>query len=155
MNGTTSNQLSGLEDHLGYWLRHVSGHVSAAFARALQARQVSVAEWVALRHIYDHPAITPGELATAIGMTRGAVSKVLDKLEHKQWVAVTAGMDDNRMRQVMLTPAGQQVLPELAQIADANDARFFSSLTGDEQHTLKSLLQKLAQIHQWHDMPIE
>lgn len=88
-------------------------------------------------------------------MTRGAVSKVLDKLEHKQWVAVTAGMDDNRMRQVMLTPAGQQVLPELAQIADANDARFFASLTSDEQHTLKSLLQKLAQIHQWHDMPIE
>jgi DNA-binding MarR family transcriptional regulator len=64
----------------------VSGHVSGEFARALQARQVSVAEWVALRHIYDHPAITPGELATAIGMTRGAVSKVLDKLQNKQWV---------------------------------------------------------------------
>jgi hypothetical protein len=98
---TTAAYLSGLEDHLGYRLRHVSGHVSGAFARALQARGVSVAEWVALR-------------------------------------------------QVMLTPAGKQVLPELAQIADANDARFFDSLTFDEQRTLKSLLQKLAQAHKWH-----
>ena len=154
MDDTTPYHLSGLEDHLGYWLRHVSGHVSGAFARALQARQVSVAEWVALRHIYDHPAITPGELAAAIGLTRGAVSKVLAKLENKQWVSVAAGTGDNRVREVMLTPAGRQVLPELAQIADANDARFFDSLTRDEQDTLKRLLQKLAQIHQWHDMPI-
>ena len=55
----------------------------------------------------------------------------------------------------MLTPAGLAVLPELAEIADANDARFFDSLTRDEQDTLKRLLQKLAQIHQWQDMPIE
>ncbi len=155
MNDTPPYHLSCLEDHLGYWLRHVSGHVSGEFARVLQARRVSVAEWVALRHIYDHPAITPGELATAIGVTRGAVSKVLDKLQSKQWVTVAAGTEDSRIRQVMLTAAGQEVLPGLAQIADANDARFFGSLTSDEQATLKSLLQKLAQIHQWHDMPIE
>lgn len=155
MHDTTPYHLSGLEDHLGYWLRHVSSHVSGEFARALQARQVSVAEWVALRHIYDHPAITPGELASAIGITRGAVSKVLDKLQTKQWITVAAGVEDSRSRQVMLTPAGLAVLPELAEIADANDARFFDSLTRDEQDTLKRLLQKLAQIHQWQDMPIE
>jgi hypothetical protein len=37
-----------LENHLGYWLRLVSKQISAAFARALQERGLSVAEWVAL-----------------------------------------------------------------------------------------------------------
>jgi hypothetical protein len=34
---------SALEAHLGYWLRRVSNHVSGAFARAQEARHVSVA----------------------------------------------------------------------------------------------------------------
>ena len=44
---------SALEVHLGYWMRRISNHVSSAFAKALQARQVSVAEWVVLRELYD------------------------------------------------------------------------------------------------------
>ena len=43
--------LSALETHLGYWLRRVSNRVSGAFAQALHAKQVSVAEWVMLRHL--------------------------------------------------------------------------------------------------------
>jgi len=35
---------SALEVHFGYWLRRVSNHVSGTFAKALQERQVSVAE---------------------------------------------------------------------------------------------------------------
>ena len=63
MSNPPANAISALEDHLGYWLRYVSNHVSGAFAQALQERQVSVAEWVALRHIYSRERITPGELA--------------------------------------------------------------------------------------------
>ena len=37
-----------LEKHLGYWLRRVSNAVSGEFARALQEKQISVAEWVLL-----------------------------------------------------------------------------------------------------------
>ena len=35
---------SDLTSHLGYWLRHVSNHVSHAFARKLESRDVTVAE---------------------------------------------------------------------------------------------------------------
>src|ERR1035438_5835067 len=45
---------SALEAHLGYWLRRVSNHVSGTFTRALQAQQVSVAEWVVLSQIHEH-----------------------------------------------------------------------------------------------------
>ncbi len=155
MSETPAYPVPELEAHLGYWLRHVSNHVSGAFARSLQARQVSVAEWVALRYIYDRQTITPGELAELIGITRGAVSKVLHKLESKQWISRAISVDDNRMQWITLTPAGEQILPELAQLADSNDAHFFRCLHADEQDTLRSLLQKLAHIHQWHDVPID
>ncbi len=155
MSDTPIYPLPDLEDHLGYWLRHISNHVSGAFARALQARQVSVAEWVALWHIHDQQTITPGALADLLGMTRGAVSKVLTKLESKTWITRASSVADNRVQWIALTPAGEQILPELAQIADRNDAYFFGALSRKEHETLKSLLQKLAHIHQWNDVPID
>lgn len=155
MNNTQPYPLPSLEVHLGYWLRHVSNHVSGAFAQALQARQVSVAEWVALWHIHNRREITPGELADLIGMTRGAISKVLHKLESKQWIARTPCTDDNRVQWITLTPEGEQILPELAQLADSNDAHFFGCLSDEEQTTLRNLLQKIAYTHQWTDVPIE
>ena len=155
MSNTPVNEVSALEDHLGYWLRYVSNHVSGAFAQALQERQVSVAEWVALRHIYSRETITPGDLADLIGITRGAISKVLTKLESKAWITRRIDEADSRVQWITLTPAGQQILPQLAQLADDNDAYFFGSLSQVERETLGNLLKKLTQIHQWHSVPVD
>lgn len=87
---------SALEAHLGYWLRRVSNHVSGAFAKALQERHVSVAEWVVLNRIHERPELRPAGLADATGMTRGAISKILDKLEMKKWIIRKTLDADNR-----------------------------------------------------------
>ena len=56
---TPSSTVSHLEAHLGYWLRFVSNHVSHAFSRKLFARDVTVAEWVVLRELYERDAVAP------------------------------------------------------------------------------------------------
>jgi DNA-binding MarR family transcriptional regulator len=144
-----------LEVHLGYWLRLVSNRVSGTFARLLQERQISVAEWVALNQIERGTDVTPAELADAMDMTRGAISKVLDKLEAKHWITRTASREDNRVQLVSPTRPGRRVLPELAAIADDNDSRFFCALDADEQATLRKLLQKLADVHRINNLPVD
>jgi DNA-binding MarR family transcriptional regulator len=144
-----------LEAHVGYWLRRVSNAVSGNFARALQARRTSVAEWVVLRHLYDTPQTTPGELAESLTMTRGAISKIVDKLQAKGWIRSRIKPQDNRIQLLSLTAVGQRVLPELAEIADRNDDRFFASLDSKEKQTLRRLLTKLVHHHQLCDVPIE
>ena len=147
--------LPDLETHLGYWLRLVSNHVSAEFNRGLQARQISIAEWVALRHLHDRHDLTQGELAPLLGMTRGAVSKVLDKLESKGWVTNHTKPEDHRVQVLSLTPEGARLLPQLVEIADDNERKHFGCLSVEEQATFKNLLQKLADVHQWHDVPLD
>jgi DNA-binding MarR family transcriptional regulator len=146
--------VTALDSHLGYWLRLVSNHVSDAFAQALQERRVSVAEWVALRRIYDRSEISASEIAELIGMTRGAVSKVLDKLEEKRLIARTVWPEDNRVQWVTLTDTGAALLPELAAIADANDKQYFACLDSNEQSQLTRLMQKIAAANAWSDVPI-
>ncbi|WP_129779156.1 MarR family winged helix-turn-helix transcriptional regulator [Peristeroidobacter soli] len=144
-----------LESHIGYWLRMVSNQVSGSFARALQERQISVAEWVALNQIGNTPDPTPARLADSMGMTRGAVSKVLDKLDAKNWIARTTSDQDSRVQFLSLTAAGRRLLPQLTAIADGNDERFFNALTKSEQATLRGLLRKLADAHHITQTPVE
>lgn len=144
-----------LEAHLGYWLRRVSNHVSGGFAKALQASNVSVAEWVALSQINERPEIRPTELADATGMTRGAISKVLDKLEEKQWVTRKTLDADNRGHALFLTQQGHSALPELKAIADRNDRRFFDCLDAKEKAALGSLLRKLTSSNDIRNIPVE
>jgi DNA-binding MarR family transcriptional regulator len=144
-----------LEAHIGYWLRRVSNHVSGAFARALQARQTSVAEWVVLCRVHERPGATPGELAEALGLTRGAISKIVDKLEAKGWITRAVKPEDSRVQLLSLTRPGNRILPQLAEIADRNDRDFFAVLAPAERAVLRRLLGKLAESHQIRQVPVE
>jgi DNA-binding MarR family transcriptional regulator len=155
MAQTRGDDSSPLETHLGYWLRRVSNRVSAEFARALQSRGVSVAEWVALSEIGQRAETRPAELADALGMTRGAISKVLDKLEARDWIARRELAEDHRVQLLSLTRQGRRALPQLAEIADRNDARFFDCLDAGERVELRRLLAKLSEFHHIHDIPVE
>jgi DNA-binding MarR family transcriptional regulator len=110
---------------------------------------------VLLRHLHDRKQATPGELADALTMTRGAISKVIDKLESKAWIRSRTNPEDHRVQLISLTAAGRRSVPELAKIADDNDDRFFGPLSGAERRALRDLLIKLATHHQIHDVPFE
>lgn len=144
-----------LETHVGYWMRLVSNQVSGAFARSLGQRDISVAEWVALNQIARQKDVTSSALAASMSMTRGALSKILDKLETKGLVARKDNPDDNRAQLLSLTREARRVLPALTKIADHNDAHFFSVLNAKERDALNAILRKLAALHQLGDVPVE
>jgi DNA-binding MarR family transcriptional regulator len=54
-----------------------------------------------------------------------------------------ADPNDGRAQTLRLTPAGAVLVPELAALADANDAAFFAPLGADDRATLRGLLQRL------------
>src|ERR1700722_13840 len=97
---------SDLAAHLGYWLRYVSNHVSQAFARKVEAHGVTVAEWVLMRRLLGEAGRAPSRLAERMGMTRGAISKLADRLVAKSLLARTADPQDGRAHTLSLTAAG-------------------------------------------------
>jgi DNA-binding MarR family transcriptional regulator len=147
--------LPELESHLGYWLRRVSNAVSGGFSHALQNKQTSVAEWVLLRELHKRGKAASGELAAKMGLTRGAVSKIVDKLEAKGWVQAEGKEGDSRFRVLSLTRAGSRNLPVLAKIADQNDESFFECLSASERSIFREMLVKLAEHNRIHDVPTD
>lgn len=141
--------------HVGFWLRFVSNHVSHAFARKLLLSGVTVAEWVVMREMLDEEETSPGVLAERIGMTRGGVSKLVDRLVGKGLVSRRERVDDRRFQSIALTAAGRRVVPQLAALADQNDEEFFHPLPGRERAALIATMKKLVQAHGLQTLPTE
>jgi DNA-binding MarR family transcriptional regulator len=147
---------SELKSHIGYHLRVISNAVSHSFARKLQASDVTVAEWVILREMYAGEETTsPSMIAELTGLTRGAVSKLIDRLLHKDLVTRTGAAGDRRYQEIKLTNSAIKLVPKLASIADENDASFFSMLSRSERKNLIDTLVKLAEFHKLNTNPIE
>jgi len=150
----TKARVSNLEDHLGYWLRYVSNQVSHAFSLKVEARGVTVAEWVIMRELYENAPVMPSSLADRLGMTRGAISKLVDRLEAKSLVARTAGTTDRRYQELALTETGRALVPELSGLADRNDHEFFGHLTSADRAVLQRILQDVVRERGLRTVPI-
>lgn len=151
----SADPTSELTAHLGYWLRFVSNHVSQAFARKVEARGVTVAEWVVMRDLFDVEAMAPSRLAERIGMTRGAITKLADRLVAKELVTRTADLADGRAQTLALTPAGRALVPELAALADANDSEFFGALTPEDRAALTRILRGIVERRGLTRVPVD
>ena len=144
---------SPLEAHLGFWLRLVSNHVSTRFRQQLEARGVTVTEWVALRTLWAGKGTSHAQLIQALGMTKGAASKVVSRLEEKGLAERRLPRGNNRDQALVLTASGRALVPQLAALADANDEHFFGHLGATQRRVLMSAMQALVEHHQLKDVP--
>jgi DNA-binding MarR family transcriptional regulator len=153
--GASVKITSQIEDHVGYWLRYVSNHVSHAFSQRVEAQGVTVAEWVLLREMLNTGAVNPSYLAAKIGLTRGAVSKLVERLLKKNLVVRSHSENDRRYQTIDLSPSGKQIIPVLGRLADENDHEFFGHLTPDEKTSLLNLLQEIVRRNGWKNLPVD
>lgn len=142
-----------LEAHLGFWLRSVSNHVSSRFQQLLEAKGVTVTEWIALRTLWARSETRHADLVEALGMTKGAASKVASRLEEKGLAERRFAGGSSRDQSLALTPIGKALVPQLAAMADANDDHFFGHLDAQERHGLMTAMQAIVQHHGLMDIP--
>lgn len=116
---------------------------------------MTAAEWVLLRMIYERDVGAPNRLARDLGMTKGAISKLVDRLVAKGLVSKAQVAADRRHQDVWLTPAGRTLVPELAALADANDAEYFGHLSAGERDTLETLLRDIVKRRGLAEMPVD
>ncbi len=146
---------SPLDAHLGFWFRFVSNNVSARFKSLVEEREgCSVTEWVALRALYDKPGTSHADLIQALGMTKGATSKVVTRLEERGLAKRKMAEGSGREQLIILTQKGTDLVPRLAALADENDAHFFGHLSELEKTALFNALKALVAQHELQGPPV-
>jgi len=140
--------VSELGDHIGFWLRCLSNFVSYSFAEKLAKEDVTVAQWVVLRTLYDHDNITLNQLAELVGLDKSSVSRMVERLVVHGRINRSEG-NDRRSLGLSLTPTTRKLVPKLAKLADQNDEFFFNSLSARQGHEFLATIKQLLDANGW------
>lgn len=109
-----------------------------------------------LRELFEYAGdISPSAIAELTGLSRGAISKLIERLLQKDLLSRAEASDDRRYQNISLTHSGRALVPKLALIADKNDAEYFSKLSSIERRQLMNVLKKIAQIKDLKKTPTE
>lgn len=152
---TKTIKISDIDAYLGYWLRFVSNQVTNAFQQRLAQKDVTVAEWLVLRFLWSHAPCSPTKLSEEMGIDKSAISRLSDRLEKRGLVKRSIDQPDRRLYSIVLTPAGNKLIPELAKLADENDAHFFGHLSKKKFDDLMQWLKDMAHRFEFSRKPID
>jgi DNA-binding MarR family transcriptional regulator len=108
-----------------------------------------------MRQMLSAGAANPSQLASSIGMTRGAISKLIERLRGKELASRSSVEGDRRYQTVELTPAGKRLVPVLARLADENDREFFGYLQREELNQLVGVLRNIVRRQGWKNVPVD
>jgi DNA-binding MarR family transcriptional regulator len=88
-------------------------------------------------------------------MSKGAVSKLLTRLEDKQLVTRALQEEDRRQQSIALSRAGRALVPALAQEADRNDAEYFGHLPPSQHRMILEAMQEIVRRHELKAVPVD
>ena len=148
----SSVTISGVESseatHLDTWRTVVTSHaaVTERVQKALAAEDLPPLSWFeVLRAVKLSPTGRPrmSELAEALTLSRGGITKLVDRLEEAGYIARVACSEDRRSLQAELTPAGEEMLEEMRGVYGAEVERHLSALTAAEAQAVAQALGKV------------
>jgi len=126
-------------------MREVSGQGVLYSQTVAERLGVGGADLECLDFIFTRGAVTAGELARLTGLTTGAITGVIDRLERAGFAKRESDPDDRRKVLVKVLPeALQRIMPLYEPMARAS----VGALSGYDDKDLALLLDFLGRVHQ-------
>jgi DNA-binding MarR family transcriptional regulator len=130
------------------WRAVVTSHaaVDDRIQKALAAADLPPLSWFeVLWAVKRSPDGRPrmGELAEWLTLSRGGITKLVDRLGEAGYLERVSCADDRRSFRAELTPAGDKILEEMRSVYAAEVERHLGALSGDEAKLLAGTLDKV------------
>jgi DNA-binding MarR family transcriptional regulator len=123
----------------------VKSELVRALEHELAARHVQLrfSQMQALKRLYHQGPMSAGELARALGHDGGAMTRLLDQLEEKNYLRRQPDPQDRRALRIELTASGSGLCRELEGCSRRVMAAAQESLDRHEQDQLIDYLQRI------------
>lgn len=128
---------------LGPILGQLRASLLGAMDTALAPMDLTAAQVIVLRRLVSGPLDTPGELCRVLDYDRGAMSRLLDRIEAKGIIQRKRCCDDRRSVRIHLTDKGEALIPEIETIIDDIFDRAFQGFSVERRSRLIGDLQQM------------
>ena len=95
---------------VGYLVKRAHILCRNALEAALEKQGLTYMQWVTLMYLRDGLAFNPRDLCTDFRIDSGALTRLVDQLEHRGWVERQRSREDRRTVELRLTHAGREVI---------------------------------------------
>ncbi len=143
---STAELPPAVEANLGSLLGRVRSRLVGELERELEQAGFALChtQYLVLKHLARDGASSPCQLAADLGYDPGAMTRMLDGLEHKGYIRRQPSTKDRRSIRIVPTEAGKALWTQMHRCGEKVLARAFVHLTPAEQNTLKTLLVRIA-----------
>lgn len=132
-----------MTDSLGFLMNRVAGAIRTAFEHELAPHGVTVQQWLILRLAEELDRPRPSEMAETLGIDRGAVTRLIDRLVEKGLVERAGDPTDLRAARVRLTETGRALVPIIRKIARERNELAQAILAPHERTALIGYLKRM------------
>ena len=143
------------EDSVGYLMRRIISLMGQAIDREMEAAGLTNAQWMPLLKLYMGKATTVAELARNCDMDAGAMTRLLDRLEAKQFCIRVRSTDDRRVVNLELTEAGRVAAKEIPKILCHVQNTHLAGFSQDEWQIFKGYLRRILETAQALHAPVD
>jgi DNA-binding MarR family transcriptional regulator len=140
--------MEGAGPHGQAWRALCTSHAALTerMQRALTAADLPPLSWYELLWAVERsPTRSPrmSELAEWLTLSRGGVTKLVDRLEEAGYLRRVSSEQDRRSFQAELTPAGEKMLEEMHAVCTPELERHIGALTAKEAGMVTKALEKV------------
>jgi DNA-binding MarR family transcriptional regulator len=130
-------QVAALVNRLNH---HVNRTAAPDMFRVLGELELSFTQLKALFHLQDQGELSVKEIASRLGMSLPAVSRAVEGLVQRDFVARRESESDRRSRRIALLPQGRDVLERVMAARQAVLVAFAADLSDAERDALHKAL---------------
>ncbi len=131
------------EESVTYLMRLITTAVASEVSARLGPEGLTHAQWVPLLKLHQGEARTAAELARALYLDAGSMTRLLDRLQAKGFIRRVRSEADRRVIHLALTPAGEATAAHIPQILCEVQNAHLRGFTRAELDTLQGLLQRV------------
>lgn len=133
-----------------YWLAQVQGAYQNDLEKALAKVGADIPAWRILLFLKVHGNTTKiSDISTHALIPVSTMTRIIQRMKADGWVETNIHAEDGRVKEVVLTDAGQEKLKEIERVTEKLFARSFRNLTEAQifklNKTLKQLHQNIAE----------
>ena len=125
---------------LGRLVSYLRSNLVTHLDNALEDKDLTSAQYIVVVLLARGKVNTLAELCEHMMYDRGAMSRLLSRLEDKGLVAKKQSVEDRRSTLLCLTEKGQQLYPEILPTVNDIYRKALTGFSDDEQEQLASLL---------------
>ncbi len=134
-------ELLSLDNQVCFPLYSAANALIRAYRSVLEDLDLTYAQYLTMLVLWEHNGISVKELGDKLHLDSGTLTPLLKRLEAKGYVERQRSVQDERIRVLLLTDAGQALKAQAAVVPEKMACQFGLEL--DEMLMLKSLCLKV------------